>query len=96
MTDQIQTPWGIADENIELIEGVTLYETEGHGGYHVCSTLNKLIPTPFRNEDGFYEEDVEILIPQYFLFDLLKNHIDGFLSKEYLKEMLHEFGIIVQ
>lgn len=61
------TPWGRADAKWVYAKGVTFYSTPGHGGFKVNKAQNAQIPEPFRNADGWYEEDDESHIPFYFL-----------------------------
>lgn len=63
------TPWGTADAKYEYGPGINFYITPGHGGFKVNATPNQRIPKPFRNNDGWYEEDVEAAIVLYFLLD---------------------------
>ncbi|MDX1744810.1 MAG: hypothetical protein R3324_02635 [Halobacteriales archaeon] len=62
-----RTPWGEAQTAYTYAEGVVFYSCAGHGGVKVNKPLNRLIPEPLRNEDGWYEEDCESRIPWYFL-----------------------------
>ncbi|MTH94730.1 hypothetical protein [Roseibium sp. RKSG952] len=53
------TPWGRAQTATKYGPGITSYDTPGHGGFKVSDGRNKLIPTPYRNDNGWYEEDSE-------------------------------------
>ena len=67
---EILTPWGVAQEIVNVAEGITRYSTAGHGGYHLSPTMNKLVPVYLQHvpqgrrdanytsqEMGWYEED---------------------------------------
>ena len=86
MTKKIQTPWGEAQETIEYKKGFYFYETAGHGGYHLSKEYNQIIPKAYRNEDGWYEEDGDALIVQYFHYDILQP-----FSKDYIREELENY-----
>ena len=66
------TPWGKSQGATVYAEGgLFKHHTAGHGGMKVYSKLNKLIPEPYRNDDGWYEEDCEmgkvmVSLPQFF------------------------------
>lgn len=53
------TPWGTADYVEVLTAGVTRVSTPSHGGMHCDATANAQVPAALRNDDGWYEEDVE-------------------------------------
>ena len=61
------TPWGAAQEVEEIIPGVVLVSTPSHGGIHLDSDNQALIPEEHRREDSWYEEDCEIAIPILFI-----------------------------
>lgn len=68
------TPWGVSQYSTKIAHGIVSYGTAGHGGIHVCDTLNNQIPEYMRNVGGWYEEDCEwaivaINFPQYFQKD---------------------------
>jgi|GEM_PF-3080935 len=60
------TPWGTADSVHRYPDGVTFVSTPSHGGFKVPPKLNRRIPPPLRNEDGWYEEDCEWAIVALF------------------------------
>ena len=69
------TPWGEAQESAYLAEGVVRHHTPGHGGLHLDPAQNALVHPAYRNEDGWYEEDVDwskvaITFPTLFPLDL--------------------------
>jgi len=56
---KIRTPWGESQGCTVYGPGVKAHSTAGHGGFQVFSKVNKVIPEPYRNADGWYEEDAE-------------------------------------
>lgn len=67
-----RTPWGQSQGGTVYVEkGIYKHHTAGHGGFKVYKNLNDLIPEPYRNDDGWYEEDSEwakvaVSFPAYF------------------------------
>lgn len=64
--EQIQTPWGPAQDVTDIGAGILRVDTASHGGYYVPPTLNALIPASWRaasfngrGMDGWYEEDCD-------------------------------------
>jgi hypothetical protein len=72
------TPWGKAQTQRKLADGIVFYSTAGHGGIHVRADLNRLIPNYMRNTNGWYEEDCEYAIPT--LIFKLENYGGAFES----------------
>lgn len=70
----VVTPWGKSQCGHSHLPGCTFYSTAGHGGMKVAAPLNRLIPLALRNLDGWYEEDADARIPEFFLFDRIKAH----------------------
>ena len=75
LTPGTPTPWGEAQESVYLAEGVVRHHTPGHGGLHLDPAQNALVHPAYRNEDGWYEEDVEwskvaVTFPTLFPLDL--------------------------
>ena len=69
------TLWGEAEESFYVAEGVVSHHTAGHGGLHLDPAQNALVHPAYRNEDGWYEEDVEwskvaVTFPTLFPLDL--------------------------
>ncbi len=65
------TPWGTADYSKRIAQGIILYGTAGHGGFHLSETRQREMPEILRMDGGWYEEDcdwslVVIAFPQYF------------------------------
>lgn len=63
------TPWGKSQGGHSHFPGMVFYHTAGHGGLKVDARLNRQIPLPFRNLDGWYEEDCEYAIPVWWFHD---------------------------
>ena len=60
----ISTPWGVSDHEAKKAEGITLYETPGHGGYKVSAKRMKAIQSKFPGLKTFaggnwFEEDCD-------------------------------------
>jgi hypothetical protein len=66
----MKTPWGTAQRAVILVEGMGRVATAAHGGIRLAPELNSLVPEHLRQEDGWYEEDEEFVIP-YFFFEAL-------------------------
>lgn len=66
------TPWGKSQGATVYVEnGIVFHSTARHGGFKVSARLNREIPEPYRNENGWYEEDCEyakviVSLPAYF------------------------------
>lgn len=54
-----RTPWGQADYAYTYGAGVILYNTPGHGGFHLSATRNAVVHEAWRRASGWYEEDCE-------------------------------------
>lgn len=74
-TTMKDTPWGIAQEATRITEGITLYETASHGGYHVSPVRLLQMPEHLRDKTfagiGWFEEDcdaalVTLAFPELF------------------------------
>ncbi|MBV1702877.1 MAG: hypothetical protein KGQ46_13770 [Hyphomicrobiales bacterium] len=55
----INTPWGRADHSTTREEGITRHSTPSHGGFHLDAPRNFKVHPSWRNNGGWYEEDVE-------------------------------------
>lgn len=89
----IYTPWGKADFQTKLIDGIISYSTPSHGGIHVREDLNLNVHSAWRHDGGWYEEDCDWAIVAYhfpaaftkdqmaFAINILKN----WKPKEYMK-----------
>lgn len=72
ISSSTSTPWGKSQGATVYAEGgIYKHSTAGHGGMKVYAKLNKLIPKPYRNNGGWYEEDGEynkvvVSLPQFF------------------------------
>jgi len=54
-----RTPWGPAQSATEYDRNVVFVSTASHGGFRVKAVANEAIPEPYRNANGWYEEDCE-------------------------------------
>jgi hypothetical protein len=94
-----RTPWGKADHVTVYGTGVLLYSTPGHGGFKVYKKQNASIPEPYRNEDGWYEEDcayakVVAGMPDIFT-DLERRDADKTLKNWFPDEYEAVNGVVV-
>lgn len=64
-----RTPWGYAQHEERVADGVVFVSTEGHGGYRLSEERNRAIPAPYRARNRWYEEDTERRIVEFFHFD---------------------------
>lgn len=53
------TPWGVAQLSRVYAPGIVRHATAGHGGFGIHPEQNALVPAPYRNDGGWYEEDIE-------------------------------------
>lgn len=53
------TPWGMSQHSDKIATGIMKYDTASHGGIHLSTKRNSIVPDYMRNEDGWYEEDCE-------------------------------------
>ena len=53
------SPWGSIQYAKKLAPGIVSVGTASHGGIHLSPELNAAMPTAFRGESGWYEEDCE-------------------------------------
>lgn len=65
------SPWGPVQSEERIAPGITFVSTASHGGFKVSDELNKKIPASMRQDDGWYEEDVEwaiipVIYPEVF------------------------------
>lgn len=91
------TPWGYTNDADVICDGIVFYQTPSHGGYKVSHQLNEEIPEYMRNENGWYEEDVEwckvvVALPDKFNDDLVKTATRT-LRDWYPNEYEHFFGV---
>ena len=88
------TPWGKADYAYDMGDGITKYNTPGHGGAYLPEKLNATIPGPFRSDDGWYEEDCEIHAVVYFLWDRIYPEVkpDGYTREKALEAVKRWFA----
>ncbi|WP_020525201.1 DUF7007 domain-containing protein [Catelliglobosispora koreensis] len=55
----MDTPWGTAQSVRVIAEGIVEVTTASHGGIRLHPARNASVPAPFRDRDGWYEEDAE-------------------------------------
>lgn len=53
----MRTPWGIAQSENTIAEGVTIVTTVGHGGIKLGAARNRHVHKAWRQAGGWYEED---------------------------------------
>ena len=53
------TPWGVAQLSRVYAPGIVRHATAGHGGFGLDPERNDLVSGPYRNQGGWYEEDIE-------------------------------------
>jgi len=62
MKPRKHTPWGDAQSETDVADGITFYSTAGHGGYHVAmhrlEEMGPLARAPFAGA-GWFEEDCD-------------------------------------
>ena len=66
-----RTPWGPAQREERVAEGIVFVPTEGHGGYRLSEERNRVIPAPYRSRSRWYEEDCEQHIVAFYHFDAI-------------------------
>lgn len=57
------SPWGPVKQSTKISSGFYKVSTETQGGVYLSPSKNKKIPEDFRTEDGWYEEELEAIIP---------------------------------
>lgn len=77
-----KSPWGPVQHQTDYMNGCVEVSTSGHGGMKVVGALAKKIPALFRNRSSWYEEDCEVLIPLYYLYDDFKVIADSLTEEE--------------
>jgi len=64
-----RTPWGPAQRAERVADGIVFVPTDGHGGYKLSPERNAAIPRPYRKSSGWYEEDCERNIVEFYHHD---------------------------
>jgi hypothetical protein len=59
MIKKLRTPWGLADQVIEIAPGIRSVSTPSHGGYKLDAKRNAQVHVAWRRSGGWYEEDCE-------------------------------------
>lgn len=98
-SSKAKTPWRTADHVTIYADGVRLYSTPSHGGFKVHKRINDMIPEPYRNADGWYEEDCEWAkvaagLPHLFT-DREKKQAERTLKNTYPDEFEAVNGVII-
>ena len=70
LREGMNSPWGSIQQVFEIAEGIQQVSTAGHGGWKVYHKYNRLIPKEIRRKEGWYEEDCEVYIPAYYLYNI--------------------------
>lgn len=79
------SPWGAIQQTVHYAEGIQGVSTASHGGIKLDRKRNALIPAPFRNKGGWYEEDAEAAIPMYFLYDHIQERRHWNMTRDEIK-----------
>lgn len=64
------TPWGTSQTSTELARGIRVYSTASHGGIHLSTSKQKMVPDNIKNfldSKEWWEEDCDWAVP-YVLF----------------------------
>jgi len=64
-----RTPWGPAQHGERVADGIVFVPTDGHGGYKLSPERNAAIPPAYRKSSGWYEEDCERHIVEFYHHD---------------------------
>jgi hypothetical protein len=87
-----RSPWGKVQHVEVMSDGFVVVSTAGHGGAKISAELEKSIPvslrSPFLKKAGWYEEDCDILIPYYFLWDKLPEKVRSRIEERGGKDWL--------
>ena len=82
-----RTPWGPAQQQEEIAHGIVFVPTDGHGGYKLSKERNAAIPRPMRNSSGWYEEDTERRLVEFYHFDAIRPNVTATERSERLAEL---------
>lgn len=63
LTRKMETPWGTADYEIPIIDGIVSVGMPSHGGLYLTPELNAHMPVYMRLKGGWYEEDCDWCMP---------------------------------
>jgi len=63
-----ETPWGPSQDETQITSGITLYETAGHGGFHLSPERHATVRAIFPGLEtwaggAWYEEDCDVAFP---------------------------------
>jgi hypothetical protein len=67
----MRTPWGPSQSVEQIAPGIKRVDTASHGGYKLDASANAKVPDYMREDDGWYEEDVDwsivaTVFPEHF------------------------------
>ena len=68
-----RTPWGPAQHEERVADGIVFVPTETHGGYKLSPERNASIPPAFRNGSGWYDEDDDRVYVELYHYDAVFN-----------------------
>ncbi len=92
ISEPVDTPWGKAQECLEIAKGVFEVSTAGHGGVMIREELAEHMLSPEALEIGFvengyhcFEEDADAQVPLHELFDKGIVDIQQYVSEKYQK-----------
>ncbi len=95
----MHTPWGAAQTQRQLGDGVIQVSTASHGGIHLSPTRNAHVHKAWRDRQGWYEEDSDwavaaLTFPNLFTAD---QAVDAHrLAKEWMPDQYEQvFGVPV-
>lgn len=61
------SPYGAVQTGKKLADGIYKVTCANHGGIYLNAGRHAEIPTAFRTEDGWYEEDLAVSIVYWFI-----------------------------
>ena len=83
-----KTPWGIADSEAKLAEGIVSYSTPSHGGIWIAKDRVNKIPSKAKNFLGnkqWWEEDCDWAVPYVVFAEDIKAHGTAYHFEDNLK-----------
>lgn len=85
-----QTPWGQADNAVELAPGIVSYSTPSHGGIWLSAERRKQLPEvkTFLGGNEWFEEDCDWAIPYVFFAEDIRVHGKAYKFEENLAQAL--------
>ena len=83
----VNTPWGIADGQEILADGIISYSTPSHGGIRLSAERQAKIPvgTPnFLKDNCWWEEDCDWVVPYILFAEDIRKHGTAYKFEENL------------